>query len=880
MEFKGRERCMLKSKKAKKYKETDRTEITEIEIQQRTVLKNGVTSYLEWRDNKNEPDGRGYQQGFFTWLRHYSSFGKDRAEALRHTLSENLDLYPIQLLNNHFNAYSTVNNHSLDTYLLERILNNRQLFLIPKEFDTLNTVSEREAFRDFLQYHDFYPDIEGNYAYSVAQMYENDTSLQDHLQKACDYYAIGIQYNHRESIEAVNTLAQGGIKEAQYVLGVEFYYNKKKLEVEAINWCLSALEQQYAPAKTFLFEAPFSLECYLMLARRYEQGDEIKKSKNSALIFYKKAYDLDSKEAAFRLGQLYESINMKQAFDYYKKAARQGDEAAIEAMIKSAEQLNDDNLRYKIGQLYLEMSIHRLNALTCFKTLADKNHKNARNLLDKLTTDNPKDAYDIAQLYQQENNLQKACSYYSKAIVHKHPASVEAIKALAEKGIGEALFILGAEYHGPRGEFDALVHCCIAAVEVHHSKAKAYLFDGTFSMERYLIIARCYEQKDQGHALDSILFFYKKACALGSQEAAFRLGQLYEPKDKKQSFNYYHMAAKQKDTAALEAMIKNAEALDDDNLRYEIGILYLEVFKNYLNALISFKNLTEKHMEKAKTQLTRLTGSEAKFAYIVATLYQDDVSLKNHFKKACIYYALSDQQGYEKAKEQLNALLNSNETSAEDLTLIGELYYCGLNGITKDYEQAKHYFEKACEKNYGVATHYLGLMYQNGYGFRKQPTKAIQYYQKAESQGHASSQKKLEELLNSNQLRPEDLTQLASMYEKGSHGMSINRSLAITLYEKASQRGDSKAAYALGQFYEIDHEGVPKNRTRSFHAFLQAAKQGKNEALIPLERLGNKVSAKEQIELSKIYVSFFYNQEKADYWKNKANEVGSFKFQG
>lgn len=95
-------------------------------INQKSILIDAINAYLKWRNNKYEPDGRGYALGFFTWLRHFTAFGEKRANALKTSLSSNSICEPIRALQEHFKKDSTINNHSLDTYLLESILNIRK----------------------------------------------------------------------------------------------------------------------------------------------------------------------------------------------------------------------------------------------------------------------------------------------------------------------------------------------------------------------------------------------------------------------------------------------------------------------------------------------------------------------------------------------------------------------------------------------------------------------------------------------------------------------------------------------------------------------------------------------------------------------------------
>ncbi len=61
-----------------------------------------------------------------------------------------------------------------------------------------------------------------------------------------------------------------------------------------------------------------------------------------------------------------------------------------------------------------------------------------------------------------------------------------------------------------------------------------------------------------------------------------------------------------------------------------------------------------------------------------------------------------------------------------------ELFNLGVKSSeAKDYIQAKKYFEKACNLNYGGGCGALGDLYDDGKGVEKNLIKAAQYYSKA-----------------------------------------------------------------------------------------------------------------------------------------------------
>lgn len=97
------------------------------------ALIHKVNTYLTWRNDKSlsSTDGRGYSNGFFTRLRHCSQFGETRAKNLKTALENMITKHDLlMVLTEHFAHHSQLNNHSLDTYLLEGIQDNLAYFNI------------------------------------------------------------------------------------------------------------------------------------------------------------------------------------------------------------------------------------------------------------------------------------------------------------------------------------------------------------------------------------------------------------------------------------------------------------------------------------------------------------------------------------------------------------------------------------------------------------------------------------------------------------------------------------------------------------------------------------------------------------------------------
>jgi hypothetical protein len=116
-----------------------------IEIQHALFSK--INDYIRWSKNKDKDDGRHYALGFFSKWRH-GEFGIKRAEELMRCLSKaGCKKEIIETLRQHFTKDSKLNNHSLDTYLLEAVDNNQDFFKTPGHCNLRNQ-EERVSLRD------------------------------------------------------------------------------------------------------------------------------------------------------------------------------------------------------------------------------------------------------------------------------------------------------------------------------------------------------------------------------------------------------------------------------------------------------------------------------------------------------------------------------------------------------------------------------------------------------------------------------------------------------------------------------------------------------------------------------------------------------------
>ncbi len=104
--------------------------------------------------------------------------------------------------------------------------------------------------------------------------------------------------------------------------------------------------------------------------------------------------------------------------------------------------------------------------------------------------------------------------------------------------------------------------------------------------------------------------------------------------------------------------------------------------------------------------------------------------------------------GWAKSESEIEQLLESEAEShsAEVQFKIGECYYNGTGGASKDLAKAAEYFEKACWQRHANAQVKLGSMYEKGTGVEKDIAKAKAYYKMALGNGVMSAKIALEKI--------------------------------------------------------------------------------------------------------------------------------------
>ncbi len=184
----------------------------------------------------------------------------------------------------------------------------------------------------------------------------------------------------------------------------------------------------------------------------------------------------------------------------------------------------------------------------------------------------------------------------------------------------------------------------------------------------------------------------------------------------------------------------------------------------------------------------------------------------------------------------------AKEGNADAQLYLGWMYANG-QGIKRNYAQAVSWLRKSANQGNALAQNDLGLMYAEGRGVKRNYAQAISWYRKSAEQGNAYAQNNLGWMyVNGRGIIQDDQqavfwlkkaaeqgnayaqTNLGWMYENG-RGVIQDDQQAVLWYRKAAEQGNANAQNNLGVMYE-NGRGVIQDAQQAAFWYREAANQG------------------------------------------------------
>ena len=310
--------------------------------------------------------------------------------------------------------------------------------------------------------------------------------------------------------------------------------------------------------------------------------------------------------------------------------------------------------------------------------------------------------YRLGDMYKEAKGVprdnDRACQWYAKAAAQGHEAGLSVLKQLAKQGYVAAQYCLGDMYNYGEG----------------------VPRNGDIACQWYAKAAA------QGHYAG--LSILKQLAAQGEAAAQYRLGDMYKegkgvPRDGDIACQWYAKAA---------ATFKEAAEQGDAEAQFCLGDMYKEgkgVPRDGAGA-------RQWYTKAAATFTKAAEQGDAEAQFRLGDMYKKGIGVPRNGDIACQWYAKAAAQKHEASLSVLKILAQQEYVAAQ--YRLGEMYNYG-EGVPRNDELARRWFEQAAARGHADAQYRLGCMYRKGEGVPRDDDLARRWLKKAIAQGHADA---------------------------------------------------------------------------------------------------------------------------------------------
>ena len=226
------------------------------------------------------------------------------------------------------------------------------------------------------------------------------------------------------------------------------------------------------------------------------------------------------------------------------------------------------------------------------------------------------------------------------------------------------------------------------------------------------------KDKDEDEFKDLAYKYYRMAAEAGSARAMAEVGRrLYDgigvEKNESESDTWYKRGAEAGDPAAMRVV---AFRSDDDAEKFKYFKLSAELLPPSLNKQDSIKQTainyacgkgTEKDLAKAEEWLAKLDEQTANSAMIEISQITGDNSWMKRAASNSITAMIQMAEDFVLKNDFVNAMIWYRKAAAKGsrdaMSLVGDIYYIGEDGIKQDYAEAFKWYSRAASRGYNMA---------------------------------------------------------------------------------------------------------------------------------------------------------------------------------
>jgi TPR repeat protein len=186
--------------------------------------------------------------------------------------------------------------------------------------------------------------------------------------------------------------------------------------------------------------------------------------------------------------------------------------------------------------------------------------------------------------------------------------------------------------------------------------------------------------------------------------------------------------------------------------------------------------------------------------------------------------------------------LAADQGSAQGQFYIGAMYENGW-GVKRDYLEALRWYRESADQGYMAALVAIGSMHLNGVGVEQNYAEGLRWYGKAANQGYVPAQYAIGDYYENGRGVDQDYAEalrwyrkaaeqdhgaaedaIGNLYETGK-GVAQNDAEALGWYRKAADHDSGHAKYHIGMFYALGRGGLPNDLGQA-HAWIEEARAG------------------------------------------------------
>lgn len=276
---------------------------------------------------------------------------------------------------------------------------------------------------------------------------------------------------------------------------------------------------------------------------------------------------------------------------------------------------------------------------------------------------------------------------------------------------------------------------------------------------------------------------------------------------------YFNGDLVEEDMSRAKQLLEKALELGSGNAAYRLGWMYERGFLS-----------EEPDYVKAMEYYEKAAGMGSCFALVeLSFLYENGNGVERSYEKAFELCEKAAQEGYPYAMFRIGLYLEKavlGEAKPEEafawytkaamadenegIFALGRCYKQGI-GTEEDWDKALEWFGKGAEKNESRCLTELGLAYENGNGVEENPQKAVEYMTRAAEQDYGYAQFKM-----------------GDYYFFGCGPCLEDNKKAVEWYEKAVANEIPMAMLRMGDYYLYDYDSLNESE-KAFAYFKKAA---------------------------------------------------------